>query len=157
MGVSGLTTPVSGCPSAPVGCGMSRGASTVDSAEIEWGIRENTALVPSYSEALLMDVSNSRRTSSRRPSSTTSGPRPLYYPSPLAETCPSDPFQGRPAAVEPPSYEEALAFPALTRLRRSLTDRGDICNRFGRRRSSEAHIIRAPHRPRTLITMETSL
>lgn len=33
----------------------SHGASTVDSGELEWCIRENSALVPSYSEALLLE------------------------------------------------------------------------------------------------------
>lgn len=40
----------------------------------------------------------------------------LFYPGPLADRVPPDPFP-------PPGYEEALHLPALTRLRRSLTDR----------------------------------
>ncbi|CAH1388540.1 unnamed protein product [Nezara viridula] len=126
------------CSSRTTPC-MSQGPSNPDSTELEWGIVENSSIVPSYSEALLMDTRHRRD----------SGHSALYYSSPLAETCPSDPFQG-----EPPPYEEALRFPALNRLRRSLTDRGDL---MGRRRSSDHHFIRAPGRPRTLITMETSL
>ncbi|KAJ1522634.1 hypothetical protein ONE63_001806 [Megalurothrips usitatus] len=72
----------------------------------------------------------------------------LYYPSPLAERSPGDPFQGRSTEIPtrghqqpPPPYEEALETtvrlvceaaaeatadaPLLTRLRRSLTDRGE--------------------------------
>lgn len=100
----------------------------------------------------------------------------LFYPSPLAEACPVDPFRGReattPTEEPPPSYEEALRFPVLTRLRRSLTDRGEICRRalFSQRRScydpsftpivpvhNEIRITPPVTRGRTLITMETSL
>lgn len=188
----------------------SHGASTVDSGELEWCIRENTALVPSYSEALLLDQSqlpattssysiratnnnnitsdqrrgsnsnrrswgsiilNFNRTTSQDNVSQSSAQRVLYYSSPLAEGCPSDPFRGReattPTEEPPPSYEEALRFPVLTRLRRSLTDRGEICRRslFSQRRScygepspvSVHNEIRVAPRGRTLITMETSL
>ncbi|XP_075233633.1 transmembrane protein 151B-like [Lycorma delicatula] len=209
---------------------LSQGASTVDSGELEWCIRENTSLVPSYSEALLMSATDSRiqptnssysirnsnnnnnnnnitnndgtgiqeqqqrRNSNRRSwnsilnfnpgqrsswsrgsaqfettlsRSSTQNRLVLYYPSSLAETCPEDPFHGReqttPTTEDPPTYEEALRFPALTRLRRSLTDRGEICRRafFSQRRSyhlNENTASPSPStRPRTLITMETSL
>lgn len=63
---------------------MSRGPSNPDSTELEWGIVENSSIVPSYSEALLMDSRQPRRGS---------GHSTLYYPSPLAEVCPTDPFQ----------------------------------------------------------------
>ncbi|XP_046382279.1 transmembrane protein 151A-like [Ischnura elegans] len=219
---------------APCGGRSSRG-STVDSGDLERIIRENTALVPSYSEALLMDVagqeeggggaavatasgggtaeeeeaegggrgggnggevrllprppslptpslpcrltlfprpegggrrgSGGRRArgggaggglSGRRPYSRASfsslawspsqAPRgPLFYPSPLAESSPADPFGGRtsttPAEGDPPPYEEALGLSdpfhnvptvaAITsRLRRSFTDTRDICRRL---------------------------
>lgn len=224
---------------------QSHGNSTIDSGDLEWCIRENTALVPSYSEALLIDnqeEDHTRRqneTSNNRQMATTSSsysirasassnnnnitnsdcqnqgrgnntsrrswgsvlnfqPRPtrstsqglnqpdnlsrsstqnrlvLYYPSSLVEVCPEDPFHGRavttPTDESPPSYEEALRFPALTRLRRSLTDRGEICRRafFTQRRScyaepshsalyNEIRINQTQPRGRTLITMETSL
>jgi hypothetical protein len=181
---------------------MSQVNSTGESGELEWCIRENTSLVPSYSEALLMgndppirvptatssysirainnnsidrrgtphrrslgSILNLRRPSSEGVSrSSTNNRLVLYYPSPLVETCPVDPFNGRelttPTEEEPPPYEEALRLPVLTRLRRSLTDRGDICRRsiFGPRRSCQADLIRPPSsRARTLITMETSL
>ncbi|XP_054264612.1 transmembrane protein 151B-like isoform X1 [Macrosteles quadrilineatus] len=166
--------------------------STADSGELEWCIRENTVLVPSYSEALLLEgslptatssfsirTSNNNNIHSNRGSlvlrtsqdniSQTS--RVLYYSSPLAEGCPSDPFRGReattPTEEPPPTYEEAMRFPVLTRLRRSLTDRGEICRRslFSQRRSCYGepspvpvhNEIRLPSRGRTLITMETSL
>ncbi|XP_046664991.1 transmembrane protein 151B-like [Homalodisca vitripennis] len=196
----------------------SQGASTVDSGELEWCIRENTALVPSYSEALLLNehtqtqplpvttssysirannnnnITNSdqRRGSNRRSwgsilnfnrstsqdnvsQSSMQNRVVLYYPSPLAEGCPADPFRGReattPTEEAPPPYEEALRFPVLSRLRRSLTDRGEICRRsfFSQRRScygepspisvhNEIRITPPPaSRGRTLITMETSL
>ncbi|XP_024081946.1 transmembrane protein 151B-like isoform X2 [Cimex lectularius] len=144
-GMSGISTPTSYCA-------VSRGESTVDSADIEWGIRDNTSLVPSYSEAVLMEGNRRASGVSRRPSAASTS-RPLFYPSPLAETSPADPLRG----IEPPSYEEAITFPALTRMRRSLTDRGEICSRFTPRPSSEAQVIRTHQRPRTLITMETSL
>ncbi|XP_071441621.1 transmembrane protein 151A-like [Hetaerina americana] len=235
FGVNYLTPEVpafSLAPSSPndvswVPCGgrSSRG-STVDSGDLERIIRENTALVPSYSEALLMDVgqegpegaasaagaeeedgeagrgaggegrllprppslpapshpnrltlfpraeggggggrrgSAARRArgsggglSGRRPFSRASfsslawspsqAPRgPLFYPSPLAERSPADPFGGRtsttPAEGDPPPYEEALGLSdpfhntptvaAITsRLRRSFTDTRDICRRL---------------------------
>lgn len=206
---------------------MSHGNSTIDSGDLEWCIRENTALVPSYSEALLItneeptrrpsltsqrpmittnssysirasasncnnnnitSDANQRRGSQRRSWGSIFNFRPaqesdlsrsstqnrlvLYYPSPLVEACPEDPYRGREATTptyeDPPPYEEALRFPALTRLRRSLTDRGEICRRsfFTQRRlcfaetsiPSEIRIAQPPSsRGRTVITMETSL
>ncbi|KAG8222579.1 hypothetical protein J437_LFUL010422, partial [Ladona fulva] len=206
-------------PWLPCGGRSSRG-STVDSGDLERIIRENTALVPSYSEALLMDVVQenhegaaasggadeeepgegrllprppslptpslpTRLTLFPRPESrrgSTGGPRrsrsgyrrpfsrastsslawspsqaprgQLFYPSPLAERSPADPFGGRtstlPVEGDPPPYEEALGlsepFPApsmaalTSRLRRSFTDTRDICRRlrdFQRRSCTE--------------------
>ncbi|XP_039293984.1 transmembrane protein 151A [Nilaparvata lugens] len=247
------TTSVATTPSlAPQVClsrggQMSHGTSMADSTELEWCIRENVTLVPSYSEALLMandghlpqchvpndghlpqchvpnamssysvrtvaattnnnNITNSEqmeecparrswgsilnfhahRSSWSRASaqfettlirSSTQTRLPLYYASPLVEIYPSDPFRGRPSttAEEPPPYDEALRFPALTRLRRSLTDRAFHAPR--RRSSAPTNCaalvchptVIAPHqvptattaptppRPRTLINMETSL
>lgn len=186
----------------------------MDSNDLELCIHENSAMVPSYSEALLIEgqtqvlpttsssysirnsnnnnISNSdqQRSSNRRSwgsilnfnrstsqenlsQSSTQNRVVLYYPSPLAEACPTDPFRGRgtttPTEEPPPSYEEALRFPVLNKLKRSLTDRGEICRRtlFPQRHScygepspvSVHNEIRVtpPSRGRTLITMETSL
>ncbi|RZF37705.1 hypothetical protein LSTR_LSTR003116 [Laodelphax striatellus] len=241
------TTPASVAPQICLSRShMSHGPSVADSNELEWCIRENVSLVPSYSEALLMvaegvgqrpmsgygetqfvadgvgqrpvpsavssysvrtlaattnnnNITNSEqvppqectarrswgsilnfhghRSSWSRASaqfettlirSSTQNRLPLYYASPLVEIFPDDPFRGRQhtASDPPPPYEEALRFPALSRLRRSLTDRAFPPQR---RRSSapsaSAHATAivavqpqaAPQRPRTLITMETSL
>jgi hypothetical protein len=110
---------------------MSTG-STMDSSE--W----SQALVPSYSEAALMDaIPDNNNTVVASPSQL------LFYPGPLADCVPADPFP-------PPEYEEALRLPALTRLRRSLTDRGeDMFQRSRERRRSSGIMVR--------VNMETSL
>nr|CAD7607880.1 unnamed protein product [Timema genevievae] len=197
--------------------------STIDSGELELDIRDNSSLVPSYSESLLMAAtgqehqgpiiqadsnvnipvvpriplthssfniraaataavalnrrswggiftSGSRSSLCRdaRPQRRTSyhGHRLVFLPSPLVEHCPDDPFQGRSVTTpteDPPPYEDALRLPALGRLRRSLTDRGDICRRgstciFSSAVVSEVDRIRVqPRSGRALITMETSL
>nr|CAD7461056.1 unnamed protein product [Timema tahoe] len=197
--------------------------STIDSCELELDIRDNSSLVPSYSESLLMAAtgqeqqgptiqadsnvnipvvpriplthssfniraaataavalnrrswggiftSGSRSSLCRdaRPQRRTSyhGHRLVFLPSPLVEHCPDDPFQGRSVTTpteDPPPYEDALRLPALGRLRRSLTDRGDICRRgstciFSSAVVSEVDRIRVqPRSGRALITMETSL
>lgn len=67
----------------------------------------------------------------------------LFYPGPLADRVPADPFP-------PPEYEEALRLPAFTRLKRSLTDRGeDMFRRSRERRCSSGVVVR--------VNMETSL
>ncbi|XP_068085686.1 transmembrane protein 151B-like [Anabrus simplex] len=214
--------------------------STIDSGDLEWCIRDNYAIVPSYSEALLMEDrpstaaattetaavhqqqqprmpiayssysirglsnnnnitseeppqpsvsgqprrswggifnSGSRSSLSRMSRSSTHNRLVLYYPSPLVERCPEDPFQGRTITTpteDPPPYEDALNLPVLSRLRRSLTERGDICRRREQRRScgqvvvAESAQLRLQSaaaaatsgtggRGRALITMETSL
>jgi hypothetical protein len=110
---------------------MSTG-STMDSSE--W----SQALVPSYSEAVLMDaVPDNNNTVVANASQL------LFYPGLLADHMPADPFP-------PPEYEEALRLPVLTRLRRSLTDRGDDMFRCNReRRRSSGVVVR--------VNMETSL
>ncbi|KAF4523356.1 hypothetical protein B566_EDAN005510 [Ephemera danica] len=198
----------------PVGP-LSRG-STVDSDMMEHNIRDNTVLVPSYSEALLMETvmhqdSNGNIPTARSNYSITEGSTStlqrqqqqrrswgmfsngshvsrsstqtrlvLYFSTPLAERSPADPFRGRevttPTEGEPPPYEEALRastpLPALARLRRSLTDRGDLCRRLREQRRSCGHgdvthirdvaAVAASGANRTrgshaVITMETSL
>ncbi|KAJ8872268.1 hypothetical protein PR048_025870 [Dryococelus australis] len=164
--------------------------STIDSGDLEACIRDNYAIVPSYSESLLMEAthepintdsnanvpaarlpiahssysirgtasgaaaapagrrswggvfsSGSRSSLSRASMAGTGdgsrrvsvhGNRLVYLASPLAEHCPQDPLQGRSVTTpteNPPAYEDALRLPALSRLRRSLTDRGEICQR----------------------------
>jgi hypothetical protein len=106
--------------------------STMDSSE--W----SQTLVPSYSEAVLMDsIPDNNNTV------VASASQLLFYPGPLADRVPPDPFP-------PPEYEEALHLPALTRLRRSLTDRGEDMFRCSReRRRSSGVVVR--------VNMETSL
>ena len=95
----------------------------------------------------------------------------MYLSAPLEERLPRDPFQGRAvttpteeeedenAIPAPPSYDDALRFPALTRLKRSLTDR-DVC-RCACVESvlvTERVQVHASNRPRSVgINMETSL
>jgi hypothetical protein len=186
----------------------------MDSDIMEYNIRDNNVIVPSYSEALLMEtvmnqdsngniptarsnysISETTQTltqqqrqqqrrswgvfsnSSQISHSSTQTRLVLYFSTPLAERSPSDPFRGRevttPTEGEPPPYDEAITastpLPALARLRRSLTERGDICRRFREQRRSCGHgdvtHIRditavAANRTRgshALITMETSL
>ncbi|KAJ4442127.1 hypothetical protein ANN_11993, partial [Periplaneta americana] len=110
---------------------MSTG-STMDSAE--W----SQALVPSYSEAVLMDAIPDNNNTV-----VASASQMLFYPGPLADCVPADPFP-------PPEYEEALRLPALTRLRRSLTDRGeDMFRRSREQRRASGIVVR--------VNMETSL
>lgn len=134
--------PASGLRSLP-----SRSQLSHDSSDLECCINDNLSVVPSYSEALLMDA----------------GPRPmprsatLFYPSPLVRRSPGDPFQGRSVTTpteDPPDYEEALRLPVLSRLRRSLTDRGDLC-----RSGASGIVVRADNTRvgRGLVSMETSL
>ncbi|XP_063239022.1 transmembrane protein 151B-like [Bacillus rossius redtenbacheri] len=97
------------------------------------------------------------------------GARLVFLPGPLADSSPRDPLRGRGAttpADDPPAYEDALRLPALTRLRRSLTARGDICRRESAD-TTEVVVVSDPERvrlqPRSgrlcrqLVTMETSL
>jgi len=106
--------------------------STMDSSE--W----SQTLVPSYSEAVLMDAIPDNNNTV-----VASASQLLFYPGPLADRVPPDPFP-------PPAYEEALHLPALTRLRRSLTDRGEDMFRCNReRRRSSGVVVR--------VNMETSL
>lgn len=148
---------------------------TVDS-DLEGRILDNHSMVPSYSEALLMEELCDEPTTvdvdstavllasaaaspalarsvtqhmMRVSPSLATLPRAdthhaLYFPSPLVEHCPGDPFRGRDVTTpteDPPPYEDAIRLPVLARLRRSLTARGDIAGR----------------RVRTNVHMETSL
>ncbi|XP_018897105.2 transmembrane protein 151B [Bemisia tabaci] len=88
----------------------------------------------------------------------------LYYAAPLTETFPNDPFGGcrvtSPVEEPPPPYEEALRFPTISTLTRSLTERGEICRRalWPVQRRSDSTEIRLPDNPpRAYINMETSL
>lgn len=186
---------------------------TIDSDIMEYNIRDNNVLVPSYSEALLMETVMEQDSNGNIPTarsnysiaetilggsqqhrrswgvfsnsshvsrSSTQTRLVLYFSTPLAERSPADPFRGRevttPTEGEPPPYEEALResapVPALARLRRSLTERGDLCRRFREQRRSCGHgdvthirdvaAAAASHVSRgrgahSLITMETSL
>ncbi|KAL1138894.1 hypothetical protein AAG570_008956 [Ranatra chinensis] len=123
----------------PSGCVVSGGGGEDDSDSLEWCIRENTTLVPSYSEALLMASSSSTATRGLT----------LYYASPLVEGCPQDPFE------EPPTYDEALTLPPLLgRLTRSLTNRVETTSDTT---TTATHVLLHPRPSRTVITMETSL
>lgn len=118
-------------PSSWLPCSNSEG--TMESCELERCIEENTALVPSYSEAVLIGDA-------------LAPPRLVYYARPLDS--PSDSLP----AESPPPYQEALGLPPLARLRRSLTERGELRAALLPRSSSVRQT-----RPRTVISMETSL
>ncbi|KAL7636321.1 UNVERIFIED_CONTAM: hypothetical protein RMT77_013080 [Armadillidium vulgare] len=156
---------------------LSRGSTATESRELEINIANNCSLVPSYSEALLMEsqsqgiqrsvdananiqpnglpsalssysVESSRafinHCSSPRGSRSSSSQMALsgcslhngytiYYPTPLLDRTPADPFQGRDLTTpteDPPKYEDALMVSApllgslsSPPLRRSFTER----------------------------------
>lgn len=125
------TTPVSGGRA-------SRGSATTDSHDLEATIANNCTLVPSYSEALLMEVSASVDANGNIPSSLPAAASSasvgselavslslgaaasrtslhngyvLYHASPLVPCVPADPFEGCGCtlpAEAPPDYEDAL-------------------------------------------------
>ncbi|KGL89520.1 Transmembrane protein 151B, partial [Charadrius vociferus] len=82
---------------------------TVDSTELEWHIRSNQQLVPSYSEAVLMDLVGL--------SSCTSYSACRYGGEPEESDCPTEQTRlSSQVTVEeedPPPYQDALYFPIL--------------------------------------------
>uniref|UniRef100_A0A8C2GH88 Transmembrane protein 151Ba n=1 Tax=Cyprinus carpio TaxID=7962 RepID=A0A8C2GH88_CYPCA len=99
---------------------------TIDSTELEWHIRSNQQLVPSYSEAVLMDLAQQSSCNTFSPICNSSSPRLPFSGSRfslgrlygsrrscLCTRCLAGQSANEESPPSPPAYQDALYFPVL--------------------------------------------
>ncbi|XP_023288790.1 uncharacterized protein LOC111673860 [Orussus abietinus] len=122
-------------PGQSLGPGCSRdccGIVNGDKFRLNWSSRESLDSLSAPRRKQLLRENGVYRRDHRAMDQKRENSRTLIFASPIQEVCPEDPFGGKNLvpSENPPDYEEALNFPALSRLRRSFTER-EVLERSG--------------------------